>query len=584
MCLHRTLSLFALVAVAALSSGEIRYTVTPMPDEGKLLVSMSFIAPAGAFEVQMPNWSPGAYMLRDMGRSVSEFHAMDSSGNTLTVEHASDNSWSANLEHAARVFIAYTVPNRISEGAMHYSGPPTYMYLVGRKEEACRLRLDTPRGWKIAIGLDAIGDSYFDYTAPDYDVLADNPVTMGDFIELRYTSHGKPITIAMRGAPRNNVDRKRILRVCKEITDGQGDFFGGLPFSKFIWHFNVTPGQDGGGGLEHLSSTQISLAQGIGPRSIRVLAHEFFHLWNVKRIRSRVLGPFDYTELPETGALYWLEGVTDYYASLLTYRFGTLDQSAFLGDLVSNISNVRNNAARLEVSPYESSMRVGETNNGRGNSNGYQISYYNYGWVTGLVLDIEMRDRTNGERSLDDVMLALWEICKDDKPGFVEEEIRRQYVRFGGSDDFFDDVVMNPGQLPLEEQLARVGYQLTADQVPYVDNGFDARPGFGSGSVTVRRVSDSAASAGLKVGDVVLEINGESVQGTDRRDTMGKVRAALSEAKAGTAIRLKVRRDGEEHEISVVPVEAFRSVWKIEDVANGDEEKLALRKGWITGG
>ncbi|MCH8978030.1 MAG: M61 family metallopeptidase, partial [Armatimonadetes bacterium] len=400
MSLRRTMLLFVAVAAASLSSAEIRYAVTPMPDEGRLQVEMSFDASAGPFEVQMPNWSPGAYMLREMGRNVSELTATDGAGNPLTVVHPADNSWKASLSTAGRVTITYSVRGQMSEGAMHYSGPPTYLYVVGRKEEACRLKLKTPRGWKIAIGLDAIGDSYFDYTAPDYDVLADNPVTMGDFVELRYTSHGKPITIAMRGAPRNEVDRDRIIQVCKDITDGQGDFFGGLPFNKYIWHFSINPGQDRAGGLEHLSSTQIGLAQGIGPRSIRVLAHEFFHLWNVKRIRSRVLGPFDYTELPETGALYWLEGVTDYYASLLTFRDGVLGESAFLGDLVSNTTAVRNNEARLEVSPYESSMRVAETNDGRGNSNGYQISYYSYGWVTGLCLDLELRDRTDDDNEL----------------------------------------------------------------------------------------------------------------------------------------------------------------------------------------
>ena len=180
-------------------------------------------------------------------------------------------------------------------------------------------------------------------------------------------------------------------------------------------------------------------------------------------------------------------------------------------------------------------------------------------------------------------MRALWEICKDDKPGFQEDEIRKQYVRFGGSGAFFDQIVMDPGQMPLEEQLAKVGYSLSAEQVPFVDNGFDARPAFGSGQVRIRRVRDSAASSGLKVGDTLLEINGESVQGAGFRETFGKLNAALAGAEVGTAIRLKVSRDGAEHTFNVVPVEAFRSVWRVEDVADGDAEKLALRKGWITG-
>lgn len=577
MLLRRTALLFVAITVAALASAEIRYTVTPTPDESKLSVEMSFSAPAGAFEVQMPNWSPGTYFLRNFGRSVADLRVLDGSGNLLDVEHATDNSWTASLDQAGRVTITYTVPAQISEDAMSYNGPSTYLYVVGRKGEECKLRLNTPRGWKIAVGLDAIGDSYFDYSSPGYDVLADNPVTMGDFIELRYTSHGKPITIAMHGALRNDVDREKIIRVCKEITDGLGDFFGGLPFNKYVWHLLILSGEDGAAGTEHSSSTSIGLAQGIGPESIQVLAHEFFHLWNVKRIRPRMLGPFDYTELPKTGALYWLEGVTTYYASLLTYRYGPLDLSAFLGDLVQNTTWLRIDMTRFEVSPYESSTRVGRRRN--------LDQLYYYGWVVGLCLDIEMRDRTNGERSLDDVMLALWEICRDGRPGFEEDEIRKQYVRFGGvaMGEFFDEIVMNPGELPLEEQLAKVGYLLTEDKEPYVDNGFDTLPNIGSGRVWIRAVRESAASAGIKLRDILLEVNGKRVVATDFRDSAREVLAELSKTKVGTAIRLKVRRNGEEHEISVVPVQAFRTVWRVEDVADGDAKKLARRKGWFTG-
>jgi predicted metalloprotease with PDZ domain len=575
----RRACLFALVLIPALGIAEIRYSVAPLTIDNKIKVTMSFTAKPGTLELQMPNWSPGAYILSNHGRNVTDFKATDSGGNEIQFSHPGHDTWSTTVG-GGMVSVEYTVPSTYVEGAIHYSGPSTYMYVVGRKEEACRLTLNTPKDWKIAVGLDAVGDSYTVYKAPDYDVLADNPVTMGSFIELRYESHGKPHTIAMRGANRVNVDKEKIVRVCKAISDGQGDFFGGLPFNKYVWHFAVTPGADGGGGLEHLTSTQISLAQGVGPRSISVCAHEYFHLWNVKRIRSRALGPFDYTKLPKTGALYWLEGTTDYYASLLSMRYGPLTEADFLRDLVQNTWSVRNNPARLTVSPYESSMRVDETNGGRGNSNGYEISYYNLGWLVGLVLDIELRSRSGGKRTLDEAMKILWQMCKDDAPGFQENEIRNIMLQLGGPTmgDFFDRVVMMPGELPIEEQLAKIGYTLERTEEKYTYAGFDVGPMFGATGVRVVRTRASVGSL-LRSGDQIVAIGGTEITGSNTGEVMSKVGSLMAALKPGVAVSVTIRRDGTTSDAMVTPTEATRVQFNVKDTANGDAVKLALRKG-----
>jgi predicted metalloprotease with PDZ domain len=577
--------LFTLVATLCLA--EIRYTVTPLPEQGRVRVAMELEAKAGTLLLQMPNWAPGAYILTVPGKNVQDFQVKGPDGAAIPSEKVGDDTWKAAVP-SGKVVAEYTVPCAYTAGAMHYSGPSTYLYAVGRKEEACRLDLKTPDDWKVAVGLDADGASKTAYVAPDYDVLADNPVSMGDFIELTYTVANKPHIIAMRGAPRAQVDQKKILDVCKHVTESQADFFGGLPYSKYVWHFNVIPGADGGGGLEHLSSTQITLAAGVGPGSVRVISHEFFHLWNVKRIRSEVLGPFDYTQLPKTGALYWLEGVTDYYASLLLLRCGWMDEAAFHRDLINNLNAVRNNPARMEVSAYESSMRVGEANNGRGNSSGYRINYYSLGWIVGMLLDIEMRSATNGRRSLDDVTRALWELCKvPNKPGFEEGEIRKQLVRFGGArlGAFFDQVVMQPGEQPVEAQLDKVGLKLTNDPESYLDPTFDFGPVFGGGTLArVTAVRGSAQAAGLQANDLILEIGGTSVQGASVGETMSKVNTAVSKLKAGSAATVKVRRGEVEQEFSVTPVTATRTRWRIAEAAAGDRKKLDLRNGWYYAG
>jgi predicted metalloprotease with PDZ domain len=409
---------------------------------------------------------------------------VDEAGANLTVSHPRGDTWSIAAAGHKRLKVRYEIP--IDKGAqrrgmfasdekiVHYGGPSVYLYVVGRKQERCRLDLAVPENWQVAVSLKPAGRQagLRRFEAKDYDVLADCPVTMGEFPEERYVEGGQEYRLAFRGPAKDQIDRQRAVRICRFITRAETDFFGGAPLDRYVWHIWANEGRDGAGGLEHATSSQIFLTTGEGPRALAGLAHEFFHLWNVKRIRSKVLGPFDYTRLPQTGALWWLEGVTDYYAQLLPYRSGAWGRDRFLADAMTQIRAVRSNPARLEVSPYDASYRIPEAVNSF--SSGYRVNYYRTGWVLGIMFDIELRARSNGRRSLDDVERALWRLCKDDQPGFEEDEIRRQLIRFGGESmgNLYDQWVLKPGELPVEQQLGRVG--LVIDEK---ENGPGGQPG-----------------------------------------------------------------------------------------------------------
>ena len=279
-----------------------------------------------------------------------------------------------------------------------------------------------PAEWKIAVGLMAAHerDGHSTFLAKSYDVLVDNPVTMGSYREERYREQGKEHIIALRGTAENWVDQQKTLQTARFVTQIEANFFGEAPYDLYIWHFWVYEGPHFAGGPEYASSTEMHLSTEEGPNALQGMAHEFFHLWNVKRIRSKPLGPFDYTQLPHTCALWWLEGVTDYYSMLLPYRYGAWNRDLFLEHAVDQINRVRGNQARFEVSPYDSSYLIS-----RENRNNCKVDYYPTGWVLGMLFDIELRARTNGKRSLDDVELVLWNLCKNDQPGFDEDEILR---------------------------------------------------------------------------------------------------------------------------------------------------------------
>ncbi|MBX3118638.1 MAG: M61 family metallopeptidase [Fimbriimonadaceae bacterium] len=577
--------LISSLALAALQSfATIDYTVEPMPDAGELRVAVSFTADTTFTDIQAPNWAPGSYRLQEMSRTMKEVTAKDGAGQTIEMRQPNAYTWSMIAKPGTKVTFAYTVPRAFVAGALEYPGPATYVYVVGRKEEDCRLAVKLPKDWKIATGLDPVRGSEHTYSAPTYDVFADCPVSMGDLIIDTYASRGRTHSIALRGAAKEFVDRDYLIRICKYISDFQADFFSGLPFKHYVWHFNVNDRTDGAGGLEHLNSTSISMAAGMGVGTIGVYSHEYFHLWNVKRIRSAVLGPFDYTQLPKTGALWWLEGVTDYYAHLLPTRYNLFDDQELYRVLVNNHNAVQNNAAHLEVSPHEASMRVGETNNGRGNSNGYRISYYNYGWVAGFCLDVEIRRLTGGKRSLDDVMKALWEMCKDDQAGFPEDEIRRQCIRFGGPEmgAYYDKIVMDAGDMPVPEQLARMGLEMKDVEEETKDLGFNWAPMPGEKAIRVSNPRADVRDA-LKVGDLIVAINGKPACGDTTRSGVLAMNALIESVAEGEVLTLTIKRESGTDTVKSTVQIRKRTVKRVVELPNATEEQKTLRAGWMYG-
>lgn len=583
---------FALLTLAlglcTFGATEIRYEVTIDPDASALKVRMTIPNTQTGATVRMPNWAPGSYRLADNHRLVRNLKATDGSGQTLNVTETrtklpkayGDGAERRTIENevvtwtvqpAAQTVLEYDVATVVADGAVHWSGPSTYLYEVNRIREACDLVVKTPEGWPVYAGLQETAPGSKQFKAPDYDVLADNPVSAGDLKVITYTERGRPHEIVIRGRARNEMDLALLEKACRDVTLHQTDFFKSTPYEKYVWHFNVTDNLDGAGGLEHLSSTQITLASGLGIRAISVIAHEFFHLWNVKRIRSKPLGPFDYTKLPETGALWWMEGVTDYYCHYLLHVYGWAGRDIFMKDIVDNLGTVRRNPARMEISPYDASLRVGEAANGRGNSGGYRVNYYSMGWICGMILDLEMRARTEGKHSLDDVMLALWEMTKDDQPGFEEDEIRKQLIRFGGDamGEVYDNLIRKPGEVPVELALAKAGLKLEEVDQTTLGLGALVTPDPTRGT-TVGRVT----SGPLLAGDAVKKIAGVSIEGS-RMKQQAALRDVMAKLKAGENVTVEVVRSGS---AMVLDVPVVATVTKVLTVKVNEAAEAAQRR------
>ncbi len=562
--------------LAAISHAKATYEVTVDGTTGGLTIAITTPAQGGKVEFQIPNWAPGSYRLANHYKSVSEVKAWVGGADAVP-DHPSDTLWSVSAGDGKEVRFQYQVPGRINSGTVHFSGPSTYMYMVGRLKEPILLRLNLPETWASACGLDSTAKN--EYSAPGYDVLADNPVTVGNFVSDTYTVNGVPHQIVYHSGDASGVDRKKVIDFCTYVTKSQADFWGGLPFKKYVWHFSPFNAQDGGWGLEHLSSTQIGLATGLGQGTISVCSHEYFHAWNVKRVRSSVLGPFDYQVLPKTGALWWLEGVTDYYADVLLHRYGYFGDDYFMENILSNVNRTRSNQQRFEVSPYDASYRVGEAANGQGNSSGFGVNYYNTGWLLGLCLDIELRTQTAGRRSLDDVARGLYEVCKDGKPGFAEDEIRKQLVKFGGDalGTAYDNWVMKPGELPVEEQLAKMGLVMTIAERELPSLGIAGNFDRTKNVLLVGAASGNAEQL-FEPDDVIVSIAGKEITAANGNPTRA-LRAAEAGLKIGSTVDVVIRRGSDTKTVSLQVGARTVSQPKIEaGPTHGATKKL--RDGW----
>lgn len=451
------------------------YTVHPLPQENGVEVAILVSRPATQF--RMPAWAPGDYRIVNFGTNLTDVRFFLGG----TPVHSEKDSLDPNLWRVANGAdeVRYVVARlkggifsenlRVTPREMFAQWPAVLGWFEGHANEEHKLRvraLTSDSRVEIALRAASKTDSgYFTFIAPDYDSLIDAPLVMGPDIRVQpFVVGGKPHAIV--GFGRNvPTDLSDYASLCSRIVGAALRLMGELPYERYLFliDFNGT-----GGGLEHMNSARLAIPSGAPPRAMAgFLAHEFFHLYNVKRIRPRPLGPFDYTKPAITGSLWWLEGVTDYYAEVLLLRSGILSSDEFL-DEIGRALNMARRSRRVSLD--EASRRVWEANN----SSGYGVDYYTGGKAVGALLDLAIRVATDGARSLDDVLLALYKETGGGKPGFTEGRIRELCVQYGGASlgDLYDRCVMAAGPLPLDDVLPKVGLELR--------NGLARVPGAGS--------------------------------------------------------------------------------------------------------
>jgi len=553
------------------------------------LVEVQVLLPDGAAqrELQLPVWN-ALYQVRDFVQYVNWVHAKDRAGRPLAVRELHKSLWQiSGAERGAmveyQIFVDSFGPFGAQFNTHHafFNLAQILMYPVDARGAPMALRFDrVPEGWRIATPLMSSGNGGF--VAENYDRLVDSPVEIGNFQESDFDEAGGHFRVIVDAEPAD-YDMAQIVGALHKIVAAATTWMSDRPFDSymFLYHFPRGPG---GGGMEHAYSTAIDLNADAMARSSEVLstvtAHEFFHLWNVKRIRPRTLEPVDYTKANYTRALWFSEGVTSTAEGVIQLRAGLLNEKRYLELLSDEITELERRPAHLTQSAEESSLDAWLEGDPYYRRPERSISYYNKGELLGVVLDLAVRDATHDHASLREVMQWMNQNYAKKGRFFADSDGVREAAEAVSHADlasFFAQYVAGTDEIPWDEFFRGVGLKLTQETNAVPDAGFVASRNF-DGPMLVGAVTPGgdAERAGLLVGDTILEIQGKAV-GQESRDELARL-------SPGDTLAVKVRpRRGAERELKWKIGSRQEISYRIKDLENVTAEQRVRRVAWLKG-
>jgi predicted metalloprotease with PDZ domain len=491
-------------------------------------------------DLKMPVWTPGSYLVREYAKQLQDFIAVTDQGDwakptlreQLTTTKIAKHHWQIQTNHHDRVTISYRIfANELTVRTNHldathgYFNPAALCFFVpGYEHRPIEITIISPDpSWKVTTPLPEI--SHQTFLAADFDTLVDSPFEIGCQQIYDFTVLDKPHQLVTWGE--GNLDPQVAIDDIKKIIEVEAKIFGGLPYEQYIFLLHLSPA--GGGGLEHknccsLLYPRFSFQAGEKHnRFMQLVAHEFFHLWNVKRIRPAALEKFDYERENYTPSLWFSEGTTSYYDLLIPLRAGIYDQQEFLAELSKEITRFMMTPGRLVQALSESSFDAWiKLYRPDANSTNSQISYYLKGEMVTLLLDLLIRDRTKGTKSFDDVLVAMWEQFGKSETGFTEAQLKQIIESIANQDltEFYDRYIHGVEELPFNDYLAAVGIELKSVNTNNIPNlGIIVKSEHGREIIKSVTSNSPAQLAGVDPGDELLAINGFKISAeklTDR--------------------------------------------------------------------
>lgn len=538
-------------------------------------------------DVKMPVWAPGSYLVREFSKSVEGF-AATANGKALKYEKVRKNAWRIYTPKAANVKINYRLyafevsvrTSFIDDSHAFLSSTGVFMYPDGMLKSPSTVKIVPFTGWnKVSTGLEPVAGQPFTYTASNFDVLYDSPIEVGNQDIFEFTASGVKHEVAMYGG--GNYDKERLKVDMAKIVEQGTAIYGENPnkhYTFIVHNFSV-----GGGGLEHLNSTVLGASRNAYSSKdgyngfLNLVAHEYYHLWNVKRLRPVALGPFDYDNENYTTSLWVAEGFTAYYENKLMLRAGFITEAEFVSQLVTAVSNVSNTqGAKVQSvaeASYDAWIKLYRPNENSGNTT---VSYYSKGEVLGILMDIEIAHATKGAKSLDDVMKAMYvEYYKKLGRGYTDAEFKTMVEKVSGKsfNEFWDKYVNGTGPIEYEKYFGYAGIKVRNENegkvIPYL--GLASKKT--EGRIIVSSVSRNSPAwvDGINVNDELISADGVPIESS----------IDLGDRKVGDAITIRVIRDGVVRDFKVTLKANTSLKLQGEMDPNASEAQLKVRKRWF---
>jgi predicted metalloprotease with PDZ domain len=542
-------------------------------------------------DLKMPVWTPGSYLVREYARNVQEFSAKSSrDGQILSSQKLSKNHWQIKTEGISEIAVNYRVfANELSVRTNHldgthgyFNGAALFLFIPGLEKEPIAVTIIVPQpDWKVSTSLPQIEEKVNTYLAKNFDTLVDSPFEIGTHQIHDFTVLGKPHQLAIWGE--GNAEPQRIIQDTQKIIEVEADIYGGLPYDRYLFILHLC--DNGFGGLEHKNSCSLNYsrfgfrAQDKYQRFMQLVAHEYFHLWNVKRIRPKALENFDYERENYTTSLWFSEGTTSYYDLLIPLRTQIYNRKTFLDNLGKEITRFLAIPGRkiqpLSESSFDAWIKLYRRD---ANSDNCQISYYLKGELVSLLLDLLIRQRHQNQRSLDDVLRQMWEQFGKAEVGFSPQQLQEVIEAVAATDlsDFFRCYIDGTDELPFDEYLQPFGLQLKSvmEEEPFPYLGMKVQSENGKEMIKSVIVESPAWVAGIDAGDELLAIDGVRV-------TADSLNERLKDYQASDIIKVAVFHQEQLRTLSVQLAAPQPSRYEVVQVESPSEMQQQNLAGWL---
>ncbi|MDJ0553004.1 MAG: M61 family metallopeptidase [Microcoleaceae cyanobacterium MO_207.B10] len=521
----------------------IQYKVSiPHPESHLFEVSLrirleqlpSSLQKSEKLDLKMPVWTPGSYLIREYAKHLQDFCAYSENERLLPWQKLSKNHWQIQTSGVSEVTVQYRIfGNELTVRTNHldsthgYFNPAALCFYIPECEKyPIHIKIIPPKSdWQVTVPLPKIPSTENTFEAKDFDTLVDSPFEIGNHQIYQFEVQEKPHQLVIWG--KGNVEPEKLIPDIKKIIEVEAELFDGLPYENYLFILHIS-GQ-GFGGLEHKFSCTLNYPR-FGfknkekrDRFMQLVAHEFFHLWNVKRIRPKALEVFNYEQENYTPSLWFCEGTTSYYDLLIPLRAGIYDAKTFLQGLGKEITLLLTTIGRKVQPVSESSWDAWIKLYRRdANSNNCQISYYLKGELISLLLDLLIREKHENKLSLDDVMRQMWDKFGKSEIGFTPEQVQNviENVAELDLDDFFDKYINGVDELPFDEYLRPFGLRLKREDNRWPHLGMNVVTENGHEIIKFVEAKGPAQLAGLDAGDELLAIDGFRVSADKLSDRL----------------------------------------------------------------